>query len=171
MRRKDNIMTKYFIPCLYIYKGKAVTGFGQKNLFGSGNLSELSLFYSDHGADRLLVFDFSSSDTEHDRSIACIKNICKSSQVPVYAAGNVKRVEDVKKLIYAGCSAVVLNAEKASNIEILEEVSKRFGREKIAVCISSMNEYLPSRDLIEEYASMILLLDNIEDEIHAVSAR
>lgn len=169
MRRKDNIMTKYFIPCLYIYKGKAVTGFGQKNLFGSGNLSELSLFYSDHGADRLLVFDFSSSDTEHDRSIACIKNICKSSQVPVYAAGNVKRVEDVKKLIYAGCSAVVLNAEKASNIEMLEEVSKRFGREKIAVCISSMNEYLPSRDLIEEYASMLLLLDNIEDEIHAVS--
>ena len=86
MRRKDNIMTKYFIPCLYIYKGKAVTGFGQKNLFGSGNLSELSLFYSDHGADRLLVFDFSSSDTEHDRSIACIKNICKSKRASVFSS-------------------------------------------------------------------------------------
>ena len=145
-------MTKYFIPCLYIYKGRAVTGFGHKNVFASGNLSELSMFYSDHGADRLLVFDFSSGDAEHDRSIACIKDICKSSQVPVYAAGNVKRVEDVKKLLYAGCSAAVLNAGKPGNIEMLEEVSKRFGKNKIAVCVSSMDEYLPAKDLIEEYA-------------------
>ncbi len=135
-------MTKYFIPCLYIYKGRAVTGFGHKNIFASGNLSELSMFYSDHGADRLLVFDFSSGDAEHDRSIACIKDICKSSQVPVYAAGNVRRVEDVKKLLYAGCSAAVLNAGKPGNIEMLEEVSKRFGKNKIAVCVSSMDEYL-----------------------------
>ena len=123
------------------------------------------MFYSDHGADRLLVFDFSSGDAEHDRSIACIKDICKSSQVPVYAAGNVKRVEDVKKLIYAGCSAVVLNAGKQENIDILEEVSKRFGKEKIAVCVSSMDEYLPAKALIEEYASGILLLDNIDEEM------
>ena len=163
-------MTKYFIPCLYIYKGRAVTGFGHKNVFASGNLSELSMFYSDHGADRLLVFDFSTGDAEHDRSIACIKDICKSSQVPVYAAGNVRRVEDVKKLLYAGCSAAVLNAGKPGNIEMLEEVSKRFGRNKIAVCVSSMDEYLPAKDLIEEYASMILLLDNIDEEMHRETA-
>ncbi len=165
MRERIAMMTKYFIPCLYIYKGRAVTGFGHKNVFASGNLSELTMFYSDHGADRLLVFDFSSGDAEHDRSIACIKDICRSSQVPVYAAGNVRRVEDVKKLIYAGCSAAVLNAGKEENIKILEEVSKRFGKEKIAVCVSSMDEYLPSKDLIEEYASMILLLDNIDEEM------
>ncbi|MDO4803208.1 MAG: bifunctional phosphoribosyl-AMP cyclohydrolase/phosphoribosyl-ATP diphosphatase HisIE [Lachnospiraceae bacterium] len=163
-------MTKYFIPCLYIYKGKAVTGFGHKNTFASGNLSELSMFYSDHGADRLLVFDFSNGDADHDRSIACIKDICKSSQIPVYGAGNVKRVEDVKKLIYAGCSMVVLNAGKPGNIEILEEVSKRFGKDKIAVCISSVDEYLPAKELIEEYASMLLLLDNIDEEIRKESS-
>ena len=27
---------KWMIPCLYLQSGRAVTGFGQRNLFGSG---------------------------------------------------------------------------------------------------------------------------------------
>ena len=51
---------KLLIPCLYLQSGKAVTGFGQRNLFGEGNIEDLVRFYRDNGADELLVFDFSS---------------------------------------------------------------------------------------------------------------
>ena len=84
-------MKKLLVPCIYLLKGRAVSGFGQKNAFASGNVSELAMIYSDHGADSLLVFDFSKTDAEHDEAIACIKEICASSQVPVIVAGNVKR--------------------------------------------------------------------------------
>ena len=57
---------KLLIPCLYLQSGKAVTGFGQRNLFGEGNIEDLVRFYRDNGADELLVFDFSSGDKEHD---------------------------------------------------------------------------------------------------------
>lgn len=49
---------KLLIPCLYLQSGKAVTGFGQRNLFGEGNIEDLVRFYRDNGADELLVFDF-----------------------------------------------------------------------------------------------------------------
>ena len=152
---------KLLIPCLYLQAGSAVTGFGQRNLFGDGDVEKLARFYSDNGADELLVFDFSSGDEEHEHAIARIKEICAASEVPVMAAGNINRAEDVKKLIYAGCAKVVLNFAKDSNVELLGEVSRRFGREKMLVCISSSEEYNDHREQIHEFASGILALDAV----------
>lgn len=163
-------MKKRMVPCLYMLKGKAVTGFGHKNIFGSGDLVELAKGYSDNGADEILIFDFSNTDAEHEEAIGKIKEICEAAEVPVIGAGNINRVEDVKKLIYAGCAKVALNFSKESNINMLEEVSKRFGKEKIMVSISDMDEFLSRRDRIEQYACMVLSLDNLEQDIRKNSA-
>ena len=156
---------KLMIPCLYLQSGKAVTGFGQRNLFGDGDVAGLAGFYSDNGADELLVFDFSSGDEEHEKAIAKIKEICAASEIPVMAAGNINRMEDVKKLIYAGCAKVALNFSKQSNIDLLEDMSKRFGQEKIYVCISSPEEFMDHKELIEAYAGGILALDYVQDTV------
>lgn len=160
---------KLMIPCLYLQSGKAVTGFGQRNLFGNGDVVDLAGFYSDNGADELLVFDFSSGDEEHEKAIGKIKEICAASEIPVMAAGNINRMEDVKKLIYAGCAKIALNFSKQSNIDLLEEMSKRFGQEKIYVCISSPEEFMDHKELIEAYAGGILALDYVQDTIGKVS--
>lgn len=160
---------KLMIPCLYLQYGKAVTGFGQRNLFGDGDVETLAKFYSDNGADELLVFDFSSEDQEHEKAIGKIKEICAASEIPVIGAGNIKRMEDVKKLIYAGCAKTVLNFSKQGNVELLEEVSKRFGKEKMMVSISSLEEFTDHRELIETYAGAVLALDTVQDAIAEVS--
>ena len=160
---------KLMIPCLYLQSGKAVTGFGQRNLFGNGDVVDLAGFYSDNGADELLVFDFSSGDEEHEKAIGKIKEICAASEIPVMAAGNINRMEDVKKLIYAGCAKIALNFSKQNNIDLLEEMSKRFGQEKIYVCISSPEEFMDHKELIEAYAGGILALDYVQDTIGKVS--
>ena len=162
-------MNKQLIPCLYLQAEKAVTGFGQRNLFGDGNVETLAKFYGDNGADELLVFDFSSADAEHDRAIGKIRDICQASEIPVIAAGNIKRMEDVKKLIYAGCAKVVLNFSKKSNIELLEEVSRRFGKERMMISISDLKEFTENQELIETYADSVLALDTVENEIAQIS--
>ncbi len=154
------------IPCLYMWKGQAVTGFGQKNIFEGGDPETLAREYGNRGADGLLVFDFSSNDTEHDQAIGIIRKIVLQAEVPVIGAGNVKRMEDVKKLLYAGCQKAVLNFSKESNVALLEEVSSRFGREKILVSIFLLEEYENNRELIEEYAGGILCLENLQEAIH-----
>lgn len=161
---------KQMIPCLYLESGRAVTGFGQRNLFGDGDVERLAGMYSDNGADQILIFDFSSDDTEHEKAIARIKAICEASEIPVMAAGNINRMEDVKKLIYAGCAKVALNFSKQSNIDLLEEMSKRFGREKMYVCVSSPEEFTDNKELIENYAGGILALDAVQDSVAAVSS-
>ena len=161
---------KLMIPCLYLQSEKAVTGFGQRNLFGDGDVGSLTKFYSDNGADGLLVFDFSSGDEEHEKAIGRIKDICNAAEIPVIAAGNIRRMEDVKKLIYAGCARTVLNFSKQSNIDLLEEVSKRFGKEKMMVSISAVEEFTSNQELIEAYACGLLALDTVQDSIAQISS-
>ena len=161
---------KLMIPCLYLQSEKAVTGFGQRNLFGDGDVESLTKFYSDNGADELLVFGFSSGDEEHEKAIGRIKDICNAAEIPVIAAGNIRRMEDVKKLIYAGCARTVLNFSKQSNIDLLEEVSKRFGKEKMMVSISAVEEFTSNQELIEAYACGVLALDTVQDSIAQISS-
>lgn len=163
-------MNKQMIPCLYLQYEKAVTGFGQRNLFGDGDVEALGKFYADGGADGLLIFDFSSEEQEHERAIKKIGDICRTVEIPVMTAGNIKSMEDIKKLIYAGCEKVVLNFSKESNILLLEEASRRFGKEKMVLSISSFHEFEDNQKLIENCSDGILALDSLQDEIAAVSS-
>ncbi len=163
-------MKKCMIPCLYLQYEKAVTGFGQRNLFGDGDVEALAKFYGDNGADGLLIFDFSSEDQEHEKSIEKIHDICKVSETPVIVAGNIKETEDVRRLLYAGCAQIVLNFSKESNIQMLKKSSGQFGKERMIVSISSVNEFMDNQALIEKYAGAVLALDAVQDEIAVVSS-
>ena len=162
-------MTALMTPCIYLQSEKAVTGFGQRNLFGDGNPVALAAGYSSSGADRILVFDFSRGDKAHEKAIAVIKEICAGSEVPVYVSGNIRRLEDVKKLLYAGCHGCVVNISQQGWETLLPEVSKRFGKEKILAGISEFEEFSSGREIIEQYACEVLALDTFQNQISEIS--
>lgn len=158
-------MNKKLVSTIYIKNGKAVKGFQDSDVFADGDAVKLAELYSNKGADALLIFDFSEGDAEHEISLGLIKEMSRLVDIPMYGAGNVRRVEDVKKLIYAGCRKAVLNYSKASNMEMMEEVSKRFGKDKIAVCAFTAKELLKEEDLktINEYASEVISVGGSSD--------
>lgn len=132
MRKQESTEMSYkkFIPCIYLYKGNAVKGFSDSTIIDT-NPAALAKFYSDNNADELIVYDMSDNDIEHEEALDFIKAICTEAEIPVIGAGNVKRMEDIKKLLYAGCRRAALNYSKPGNIELTAEVSKKFGKEKL----------------------------------------
>lgn len=159
--------TKRLAPYIFIKNGKAVKGFSDDTLFESGDVLELAQYYSNNGADELILFDLSDDDASHEESLLLMKEISRIIDIPMAGGGNVRRMEDVKKLIYAGCRKAFLNFSKQENVELLEEVSKRFGKDKIAVCADNLRELASNKALIEEYAGEVLLL---ADEIQVREA-
>lgn len=151
-------MNKKFISCMYLYKEKAVAGFTDKNTVIDKDPVTLAKFYSDNNADELLVFDLSDSDAEHEAALDLIKKICSVVEIPVIGAGNVKRMEDIKKLIYAGCKKAALNYSKAADIEITEEVSLKFGSKKIVACIDNAQVLSEQTALLEKYVCEAILV-------------
>lgn len=148
---------KKFTATIYLYQEKAIKSLGNKEVIAA-NPVELAKNYSDNNADEILLFDLSRTDEEHEKAIGLMKRIVEECEVPVIAAGNIKRFEDVKKILYAGCQKAVLNYSKESNIAITEEVSKRFGKDKIMAAITKAEQISQNRALLNEYVSELLLM-------------
>lgn len=148
---------KKFIPCIYLYKGNAVKSFTDSTILQT-NPAALAKYYSDNNADELIVYDMSEGDAAHEEALDIIKDICSEAEIPVIGAGNVKRMEDVKKLLYAGCKKAALNYAKPGNIEITAEVSKKFGKDKIVACVTEVSAITENEELIEAYVDEIILV-------------
>ena len=95
-------MNKKLVASLFLYEKEAVTNFDDLTVVSKDPVS-LAKMYSEQHADELIIFDLSMGDKEHDEALDLIKEICDSIEIPVIGAGNVKRTEDIKKLLYAGC--------------------------------------------------------------------
>ena len=74
---------KRLIPCIFIYKGKAIKWFDDKEVV-SDDVIGLAKQYCDKGADELIVFDLSDTDDEHDEAIDLMK---KSESCHQYSNG------------------------------------------------------------------------------------
>ena len=125
---------KKLYATIYLKNKKAYTSLQAETVLGEDPVS-LAKSYSDKGADGILVFDLSDGDAEHETAIGLIKEIVRSVEVPVIAGGNIKRMEDVKKLLYAGASKAFLNFSRETNVSLVKEVSEKFGKEKIFACL------------------------------------
>ena len=73
------------------------------------SIKDLCVRFNENGADAIVYVDLSYDDMSHEKAILNLRNICKEVDIPVYATGNIKRVEDVKKYIYAGAKAALLD--------------------------------------------------------------
>lgn len=89
--------------------------------------------WSNNGADKLLIYDLAQQEEDHERTIHFIKEIVREIDAPVIVGGWVKRLEDVKKYLYAGAAAVFLDGGNEEDIDLIKEASSRFGSEKIAI--------------------------------------
>ena len=152
---------KRLIPCIFIAGGKAVKWFNDKSVL-QDDVIALAKYYSDHGADELLVFDLSTSDDEHEEAIDLMRKINRVIRIPMVAGGNVKRQEDVKKILYTGAKRAMLNFSKPDSQKLIEEVAKRFGKEKIAVSLNDFDALFKQQHLIQTYSSQIVFMHRLD---------
>lgn len=90
------MIIKKFVPCIYLYHEHAVRNLTDTTIVDTDPV-RLADYYCEHNADELIVFDMSEGDAEHDAALDIIKEICTRAEVDVIGAGNVKRMEDIKK--------------------------------------------------------------------------
>ncbi|MBC5687836.1 bifunctional phosphoribosyl-AMP cyclohydrolase/phosphoribosyl-ATP diphosphatase HisIE [Mediterraneibacter sp. NSJ-55] len=152
---------KRLTPCIFIDGGKAVTWFDNREVIAA-DVVALAKHYSEMGADELIIFDLSNSDEEHDEAIDLMKKIHRVIRIPMIAGGNIRRQEDVKKILYAGAKRAMLNFSKQTSIELIEEVSKRFGKERIAVSLNDFDALFKQQHLIEEYSTEIVFMHRLD---------
>ena len=124
---------KKLIPNIYLKDEKAYADKDLSVLLGNGDAVAAANRFSENGADEILVMDLSYDDDSHEKAIGILRQITKSIDTPVLVGGNVKRVEDIKKYLYAGAKTALLEDAKESNLLMMKEVADRFGAAKLGL--------------------------------------
>ena len=104
-----------------------------------GDVYNLCQLYNDSGIDKIIIFDLSTDDDEHEKNIHTIENINRNIDIKVCAGGNINRIEDVKKLLYAGCLQVYLMPQRTQALGLQNVASEKFGKDKIPLSISNVD--------------------------------
>lgn len=160
---------KNMVATIYIKDGMAVKGLHDTE--PGVDVVELAQMYDDSGIDKIICIDLSNDDEEHEKNILAIREINRTIDVKTCGGGNIKRLEDVKKFLYAGCIEVVLNGSKSETAELFVEAAKRFGQEKILVSINTLDFVFKNGKVLSSYIhelvvmnkELVLGLENLTD--------
>jgi phosphoribosyl-ATP pyrophosphohydrolase/phosphoribosyl-AMP cyclohydrolase len=148
---------KNIVATIYLKHGQAVKGMGEHEPVD--DVIRLAKLYNDSGIDKIIVFDLSDDDEEHERNLQVIRNINRNVEIKVCAGGNINRMEDIKKLIYAGCLQVIVNGSKPNSMELAEEASRRFGKDRILVSVENVDFLFKNSTKMEEHFHELLVLN------------
>ena len=97
--------------------------------------------YDNNGADGLYIKDITAfSKSSEDRLIKEIKLLSSECELVLYVEKKYTRLEDVKKILYAGARKAVLSADTKEAASLVEEAAKRFGGDRICVRVNSKEE-------------------------------
>lgn len=148
---------KNIVATIYLKDGLAVKSPSQPE--NGQDPIRLAEMYNDSGIDKIFLVDLSDDDEEHEKNILVMRDINRSIDVKTAGAGNIKRLEDVKKILYSGCIEVVMNGSKPETPEILSEAAERFGPEKMLVSIKNVDFVFKQRSLIKDSVHELVIME------------
>ena len=123
--------------------------------FSTDDLQKMANTYFNLGVDALLLWDDRMScDKQEDELINAISSISSIHDAPIMVYQTYPRFEDIKKILYAGASAVVMNPFEGGGKETLKEGVARFGENNVIgtlVNVSAKNCILPDtlQDIVD----------------------
>lgn len=159
---------KTIVSTLYLKDGAAVNGF--RDFTSAGNLYSKVRLYNDSGIDKIIIYDLSEDDKEHEKNIQTIKKLAQNIEIPICAGGNINRLEDIKKILYAGCKQVVLNASKPETAQLADEGSKRFGKGKMLLSIENVDYiFKHSAEMTEMFHELVVVDPAIVEAVESMT--
>ena len=128
---------KRIIPCLDVDNGRVVKGVNFVGLRDAGDPVEVAKRYNQEGADEITFLDIGASHEGRDTIVDVVREVAKEVFIPLTVGGGIRKLDDIYKLLDAGCDKVSINSAAIKNPEFITEASQRFGSQCIVVAIDA----------------------------------
>jgi cyclase len=123
------------IPCLDVKDGRVVRGVKFTNVRDVCDPVEVAQAYCQEGADELAFLDIMASTENRGTRLEWVKKVVDVVTIPLAVGGGVRNTQDMKELFDLGVDKVSINTAAFQNPELINEASKKFGRNRIIVAI------------------------------------
>ncbi|MCA9229466.1 MAG: imidazole glycerol phosphate synthase subunit HisF [Planctomycetales bacterium] len=143
------MLAKRVIPCLDVDQGRVVKGTNFVNLRDAGDPVEVAARYEREGADELVFLDICASHEGRDIMADVVRRTAEQVFMPLTVGGGIRTIEDVRKLLLAGCDKVSINSAAVTDPEFVRVAAKRFGSQCIVVNIDPKRVQRDGREIWE----------------------
>ena len=129
------MLAKRIIPCLDVHAGRVVKGVNFLNLRDAGDPVDVAARYEQEGADELVFLDITASHEERDIILDVVQRTSEVCFMPLTVGGGIRTLEDIRRLLSAGCDKVSINSAAVKDPQFVREAALRFGSQCIVVNI------------------------------------
>lgn len=129
------MFAKRIIPCLDIKNGRVVKGTKFIELKDAGDPVEVAKRYNEEGADELCFLDITASFEERKTILDIVENVAKELFIPLTVGGGIASLDDISRLLNAGCDKISLNSAAIKNPKLITQAAAKFGSQCIVVAI------------------------------------
>jgi imidazole glycerol-phosphate synthase subunit HisF len=123
------------IPCLDIKEGRVVKGIKFVDLRDARDPVEAAETYCREGADELVFLDIFATVQNRKTRLDWVKRVRDVVTVPFAVGGGIGSIEDIKEIFNLGVDKASINTAAIRKPELIKEVAREFGSEKLVVAI------------------------------------
>jgi cyclase len=131
------MLAKRIIPCLDVKDGRVVKGVSFVNLRDAGDPVENAIFYDEQGADELIFLDITASHEKRKIILDVVEHTAEDVFMPLTVGGGIKKIEDIRDLLNAGCDKVSINTTAVKDPHFISRAAEKFGSQCIVVAIDA----------------------------------
>ncbi|MBL8892537.1 MAG: imidazole glycerol phosphate synthase subunit HisF [Planctomycetaceae bacterium] len=137
------------IPCLDVKEGRVVKGTNFVNLRDMGDPVAVAAEYEAQGADELVFLDITASHEQRQTMVDVVRRTADTVFMPLTVGGGIRDLDDIRRLLGAGCDKVSINSTAVKNPQLVEQAANRFGKQCIVVNIDPKRTVRDGREIWE----------------------
>ena len=145
------MLAKRIIPCLDVHGGRVVKGTNFLQLRDAGDPVEIASRYEQEGADELVFLDITASHEQRDIILDVVKRTSEVIFMPLTVGGGIRTLDDIRRLLNAGCDKVSINSASVKQPEFVREAALKFGSQCIVVNIDPKRVIKDGREVWEVF--------------------
>ncbi len=135
---------------LYMAQKKIIAFINAENEVPA-NVGNLALKYSCEGADGLFIYNYTGDEKSREEFLLSARKIEKQIDIPFFIGIYVNRFEDAKKALYTGASKLVIRKALLPEEDEMNEITARFGKDKLAIEIDMKADFHNAVQLDQYY--------------------
>jgi imidazole glycerol-phosphate synthase subunit HisF len=140
MRQPVSIM-----PCLDMRNGRVVKGVHFVDIRDAGDPVQCAQAYCKAGADELALLDITATIEGRRTMLDVVRRVADATTVPFTVGGGISDVASAAAVLEAGADKISTSSAAFRKPEVVAQMVKEFGREKVTVAIDvDQNPAMPS---------------------------
>ncbi|MFC1780888.1 imidazole glycerol phosphate synthase subunit HisF [Planctomycetota bacterium] len=133
------------MPCLDMQNGRVVKGVHFVDITDAGDPVECAKAYCRAGADELALLDITATVENRPTMLELVRKVADVATVPFTVGGGISDVASAAAVLEAGADKISTSSAAFRMPEIIAQMVKEFGPEKVTVAIDvDINESLRS---------------------------